>query len=343
MSDLAPRAGVLAGGNFLVDQVKVIDAWPEQDALANILSQTRGNGGGPYNVLKNLSRLKMEFPLAAIGLVGQDEAGDFIRNDLAAHGIDHTRLQLTEESPTSATDVMTVHDTGRRTFFHGRGANALLDTHHFDFANSNYRIFYLAYLMLLDTLDALQEDGSTKFATVLQRAKESGHLTIADAVTVECDDYATVIESVLPYLDVLVLNEWETGRATGRELFQNREPDLKEMRAAAQQLHSQGETQTVVIHFPQGAYALSRDGEEARQGSVDLPPGLIAGAVGAGDAFCAGLITGLHDPLPIKESLERSVCVAASCLLDSTSSNGVLPIKKCLDLGAQYGFRPTVE
>ena len=32
------RRGILAAGNFIVDQVKIIDAYPEQDTLANILS-----------------------------------------------------------------------------------------------------------------------------------------------------------------------------------------------------------------------------------------------------------------------------------------------------------------
>ena len=81
-----PRTGILAGGNWIVDQVKLIDRWPPQDALANITSQFSSNGGSPFNVLKNLARLGATFPLAAIGLVGDDEAGRFIREDCARHG-----------------------------------------------------------------------------------------------------------------------------------------------------------------------------------------------------------------------------------------------------------------
>ena len=47
------RQGVLAVGNFIVDYVKVIDAYPAQDMLASILSESRSNGGGPYNVLRD--------------------------------------------------------------------------------------------------------------------------------------------------------------------------------------------------------------------------------------------------------------------------------------------------
>ena len=43
----ASRQGVLAAGNWLVDHVKLIDAWPAQDGLVNILGQSSSNGGGP--------------------------------------------------------------------------------------------------------------------------------------------------------------------------------------------------------------------------------------------------------------------------------------------------------
>ncbi|MDA0811743.1 MAG: hypothetical protein O3C21_05050, partial [Verrucomicrobia bacterium] len=49
------RNGILAGGNFIVDHVKVVDHYPEQEMLASILSESMSNGGGPYNVLKDLS------------------------------------------------------------------------------------------------------------------------------------------------------------------------------------------------------------------------------------------------------------------------------------------------
>jgi hypothetical protein len=32
------RSGILAGGNWIVDHLKIIDAWPTQDALASILA-----------------------------------------------------------------------------------------------------------------------------------------------------------------------------------------------------------------------------------------------------------------------------------------------------------------
>jgi len=49
------RKGILGAGNWIVDHVKIIDAWPNQDTLANILSEYRGTGGSPCNILIRLS------------------------------------------------------------------------------------------------------------------------------------------------------------------------------------------------------------------------------------------------------------------------------------------------
>ena len=72
------RSGVLAGGNWIVDQVKMIDVYPQRERLANISSQSEGTGGAPYNVLVDLAQLGAPFPLAAAGLVGKDAFGSQI-------------------------------------------------------------------------------------------------------------------------------------------------------------------------------------------------------------------------------------------------------------------------
>src|SRR5436190_6781728 len=115
------RTGVLAGGNWIVDAVKIIDTWPQQDALANIFSTCKGSGGSPFNVLVDLGLMGVSFPLAAVGLVGDDDNGAWIMEQCTRLGVDTAALQKTNAAPTSFTDVMTVQATGRRTFFHARG------------------------------------------------------------------------------------------------------------------------------------------------------------------------------------------------------------------------------
>ena len=127
----------------------MIDVWPAQDALANITVQSEGNGGGAYNVTKNLAKLGCGFPLSGVGLIGRDADGEAILRDCEDNCIEHSAIEQTMLAPTSYTDVMTVSSTGRRTFFHQHGANALLDGAHFHLIKSTARIFYLGYLCLL--------------------------------------------------------------------------------------------------------------------------------------------------------------------------------------------------
>src|SRR4051794_29657406 len=119
------RSGLLAGGNWIIDQVKMIDVYPQREQLANIRSQSQGTGGAPYNVLIDLARLGASFPLSAAGLVGEDALGREILEDCRKNKIDTKFLAVTKEAPTSYTDVMTEKKGGHRTFFHARGANAL--------------------------------------------------------------------------------------------------------------------------------------------------------------------------------------------------------------------------
>ena len=67
---------------------------------------------------------------------------------------------------------MCVESDGRRTFFHQRGANSQFSVGHVDLTASRARIFLLGYLLLLDALDRLDDDGRTGASRVLERARE---------------------------------------------------------------------------------------------------------------------------------------------------------------------------
>ena len=101
------RNGILAAGNWIVDQVKMVDVFPQRETLANILRQSGGTGGSPYNLLVNLAKLGAKIPLSGAGLVGNDALGKYILADLKHHKIDAQQIQITDRAPTSYTDVMT--------------------------------------------------------------------------------------------------------------------------------------------------------------------------------------------------------------------------------------------
>ncbi|HEY4299749.1 MAG TPA: carbohydrate kinase family protein [Candidatus Didemnitutus sp.] len=338
MSDSNARSGVIAGGNWIVDQVKMIDAWPKQDALATIRDQFRANGGAPYNVLKDLAILGAGYPREAVGLVGDDDFGRWIREDCRAYGVDTAQLRTTAKAPTSFTDVMTVAGTGRRTFFHQRGANALLAPEHFDFSRTRARFFHLGYLMLLDTLDAPGADGRPQACAVLEAAARAGLTTSVDLVSAEIGSFANVVLPVLPLVDYLFLNEYEASRVTGLRL-RGEKLDGAQVREAAQILRRGGVRQVVFIHFPEGACCCDGEGTLFWQPSVDVPVADIRGAAGAGDAFAAGVLHALHEGRPVADALLLGVAVAASSLADPTCSGGIVEERQCLERAQRAGFR----
>lgn len=335
---LTPRSGVLAGGNWIIDHVKILDGWPQQDALANILSESWGNGGSPYNILKDLSRLDAAFPLAGIGLVGDDADGQRIFADCRAHGIDTAQLRSTPLAPTSYSDVMTDRTTGRRTFFHQRGANALLNPAHFDFTTTSAKIFHLGYLLLLDGLDSL-DNGIPKARYVLRHARAAGLLTSLDCVSAAGDRFHAVVKPVLPEVDVLFVNDYEAEQLTGLTLGRGTAINRANVEQAARTLLALGVRRHVIIHFPEGACAASADCTVIWQPSVRVPAALIAGAAGAGDAFAAGCLLALHDEQPLAAALELGVCAAAISLLHPTCSESVRPTADTLAFGRAHGFR----
>ena len=339
MNSNEERCGILAAGNWIIDHVKMIDNYPSPETLANILSQSQGTGGAPYNALVDLAKLGAEFPLEAVGLVGDDADGRQMLKDCEKFGIDATQIHWTKEAPTSYTDVMTVKSTGRRTFFHARGANALLSEKHFDLEASNARIFFLGYLLLLDALDIVAEDGSTGAARLLKRAGELGFKRAVDVVSEDSDRFVAVVTPVLPHIDYFIINEFEASKITGIAVKKDGKVDFAGLSRAAARIFELGVREWVIIHCPAGALARNADGEETALGSIDVPAEDIVGTAGAGDAFASGALMGLHNGLSIEECLRIASCSAASCLSDSTCTGGIKPLDECYELEEKYGYQ----
>ncbi len=336
--------GLLAGGNWIRDQVKLIDVYPQPEQLGNIRSQSEGTGGAPYNVLMDLARSGAPFRLMAAGLVGEDELGKRIFDDCRRHKIDMHNLGATDQAPTSYTDVMTELGHGRRTFFHARGANALWSGDDLNFERARPRIFHLGYLLLLDALDQPDTKYGTRAARLLAQAQEAGVKTSVDVVSEDSDRFPKIVNPALRHVDYCILNEIEAGKTTGFKIRpEGGALDAVALRHAAGALLQQGVRELVVIHFPEGAFARTRKGEDFWQRSLKLPAKYIAGTAGAGDAFCAGVLLGLHEGWELPRCLLTGVCIASASLADPTCTNGVKSLATSLALARKFGFQSSLE
>jgi sugar/nucleoside kinase (ribokinase family) len=233
---------------------------------------------------------------------------------------------------------MTVRATGRRTFFHQRGANACLVPGHFDFTRTRCRHFHLGYLLLLDELDR-RENGVPRAAGVLRRARAAGLTTSVDLVSENSDRFGAVVRPVLPEVDVLFANDFEAERLTGRPLRPEGRIDRARVEQAALELLDQGVREWVVLHFAEGACAVGTRRERHWQPSLALPPEAIRGTAGAGDAFASGVLYARHSGQGIAEALRLGVCVAAGSLTHPTCSEGILPANQSMRLDERWGYR----
>jgi len=320
------RKGILAAGNWIVDRVKCIDRWPGEGNLCSILSEERATGGGPANVLFDLAAMDPEYPLWAAGRIGEDADGDYLLAETGRRGIDGSLLLRTPGVPTSYSDVMSAPSS--RTFFHAVGANALLSAADFDAVSTGAEFFYLGYLLLLPLLDAPDPEFGSRAARVLKSMRARGYRTVVDFVSGHPDGFRPAAEAALPYTDILIVNEVEAGGATGIEL-RNGDALVKELLPEAlKRLLAMGVGELAVIHFPEGAAALTCDGAYALAPSCRIRREEVAGHNGAGDAFAAGFLYAVARRLPLEEALRVGSASSYFNLKSPTASGGAVSFQR---------------
>ncbi|MDI9223556.1 carbohydrate kinase family protein [Pantoea sp. EA-12] len=322
---MAQRKGILGAGSMLVDHVQRITHWPEQGWLAEITHSEKCSGGAALNVLFTLARMQVNVPLAGVGMVGEDNDGDYIVQLLDDHQIDRRFVQRTCSVTTAMTQVMTTPD-GQRTFFHARGANAQLDLPHFAEVATPHRIFHLGYLLLLDSLDQPDDEYATRSARLLAQMQQRGYLTSLDLVS-RAGEYRPLVVPALRWLDYLVINELEAQALTGITLRNEQGLAAPEAFAqAAAWLIAQGVRQRVVIHAPEGAWGQEGTEEGIWQPAWCLTPEEIVGSVGAGDAFCAGVLYASHENWTMLDTLKLAHTCACFNLHAANALDGTRPL-----------------
>ena len=327
------KRGITAAGNFIIDHIKVVDLWPDEGMLSLIQQEKRSPGGCACNVLIDLARLQTGIPLYGIGLVSNDEDGEFMIENLKSSGVDVSMMQFMDDVSTSYTDVMTVESTGNRTFFHNKGVNKYLDVNHFDFSRVTTEIFHIGYILLLDTLDGPDPEYGTRMARLLKNAKDSGLKTSVDLVSESSYRFNKIVSPSLKYTDYLILNEIEAGRTSGYEIREkNGGLNTQNLKKTLDALMENGESELVCIHFPEGAYAGKKGSQPLLVSSHQCPEGYIASVVGAGDAFCAGMLYGIHEEWDLEKSMRFANAMAAVCLTDMTTSGGMKSIEETLEV-----------
>ena len=327
------KKGIAVAGNMIVDMLYPIDGFPKPGELTTITADaTRSTGGCLCNDILDLAALDPELPLTALGRVGEDEAGDFVLEKLRERP-NISLAQIRRQGTTSYTLVMADEVSKQRSFYQCRGANADFCEADIDWDRLDVDMLHIGYILLLDALDAPDGEYGTKMARLLHTARQRGIKTSIDVVTEASERFGRIVSPALRYTDYCIINEVEAQATTGVRL--TREDGLLRREAlpeALGRLKELGVSTWAVIHSPEGGFGLDENNAYVEVPSLKLPRGYIKGSVGAGDAFCSGVLYAAWKGLPLAQAIELGTASAACSLSQPGATEGMRSCAEALRL-----------
>jgi len=316
--------GIAVAGNMIVDMLYPIDGFLKPGELTTIVrDMTRATGGCLCNDIVDLAALDPSLPLTALGRVGADEAGDFVLDRMREWpNIDLG--QVRREGTTSYTLVMADEVTKQRSFFQCRGANAAFCEADIDWDRLDISLLHIGYILLLDALDAPDDEYGTKLARLLHTAKARGIKTSIDVVTEAGERFQRIVTPALRYTDYCVINEAEAQATTGVPLVDDAGRLIRgNIKTALERMKALGVSTWAVIHCPEGGFGLDENDVYVEIPGLKLPEGYIKGSVGAGDAFCSGVLYAAWKGMKLPEAIELGTAAAACSLSQPGATEGM--------------------
>ena len=242
----------------------------------------------------------------AASLIGADLWGRLIRDRLTAEGIDATAVEVHDTLATSTTAVL-IEAAGERSFAHHVGAPQRLDSAFIRRQAAVFARHRLAIVGYVGLLPALEPE----LADALSVIKAAG-CRVALETGGSGGSLATVAPA-LPLVDFYVPSLDEARHQTGLD-------DPREIVAC---YRSHGAAGLVGVKLGARGVLLS----PSANAFVEIPcipaPGPVADTTGAGDAFLAGLFTGILRDMPIRDAGLLGAATAACCVTGLGATAGL--------------------
>ncbi|MFF5106405.1 sugar kinase [Streptomyces sp. NPDC000134] len=278
--------------------------------------------GAESNVAIGLARLGHRAAWA--GLVGDDEPGRLILRTLRGEGVDISHAGLRPDAPTGGmlrerrvADLVRVHYWRRHS-----AASLLTPADLAPALDAGARLLHLTGITCAlgpGPLEAVREAAAHAHArgwTVALDVNHRQRLWTAE-------DAGRALLPLLAHVTVLIASDDELPVVTGAF---TKQPQGEE--AAVEALLAAGVREVVVKRGGEGAARHGRDGSRHTVPALRVP---VRDTVGAGDAFCAGYLSGLLDGLPPDGRLERANTLGAFAVASDGDWEG-LPRRDELDL-----------
>jgi sugar/nucleoside kinase (ribokinase family) len=261
-------------------------------------------GGLACNAGIGMRRLGMK--TAVLAYVGADEWGDMIRRRLESEDVDCCGLLRHPTSGTSTTAVL-IDAGGERSFAHHGGASYRLDR---ATMLAHLELFARSRMMLVgyySQMPDLEED----LPDVLAAIRATGCRTALD--TGGSGGSMQPLDRILPHLDVYVPSHNEASHQTGQS----------DPRAIIDTFRRCGAPGILGVKLGAEGVLLSPSAGEYISVPCVPPPGPILDTTGAGDAFFAGLLTGLLRGMNVAEAGRLGVATAACCIAALGATEGI--------------------
>lgn len=245
-------------------------ALPGETVVAQNMVEIAGGKGLNQAIAAARLGAQVEF----IAAVGDDEAGRFLRAQLAREGVD-TGHVLTRASVPTGKALIAVSDEGENNIIVAAGANATLQPHEILRSDNPDRV-------LLAQLEVPVAAAAAFFS-------QPG-LKILNAAPVVDD-----APSLFGLIDILIVNEVELAQLSGWSRAVSTREDFT---AAARALSPRPRT-VIVTRGGEGVFAVTED-------KFLHVPGLraqVLDTTGAGDCFCGALATALGEGLALEAAI----------------------------------------
>lgn len=279
-------------GNVLIDLmmkgVPEIPRWGEEVLATGRSEQTGGQGA---NLARAAVRLGLSTELASV--VGDDEPGARIRETLEADGIGADALKVVAGQ--TALAIAAVRQDGERAFITDLATSANLSV---EDLNRHEDAIHRSRAIALVGTSNLPGINLSSAASLLQQAHARGVMTLFDPGWGEGITSGRDVDAILRVTDMFLPNLDEAEALTGR----------RDVGAALRLLRDRCPGTVIVTCGEEGSATL--DGETLVM--VEPLPVKADNALGAGDVFAAGVISGSLDDGDPVAAMVRGTAAAAN-------------------------------
>ncbi len=261
-------------------------------------------GGNAYNASLGLTKLGVSTSIYSV--IGTDEYTKRIENSLKTNNVDTSYVQEERNQPNNVHTVIAFQD--ERTIF------AHHENRHYKFpkidqANAPKILYYTS-------LGYGFEQVQTELIEFLSQNKDI--MLIFNPGTIQLKSGIKGLANILRKTDVLILNKEEA-----QDMVATTESELVELH---KDLHSLGPKLTVITDSSAGSSAF--DGHTLETAGIYDDSRQLKDKTGAGDAYAAGFVAGMHYKKSLKECLIWGMINSGNKVKETGATNGTCTKKQ---------------